>query len=326
MNTMGISIFEMFLEQYPNNYRSMAFYHKILYHPGCNKLLRTISKPFVAIIPAKYHFPVTGIISLGNAEIPSFKMKTNPTNGVTRILFWKGIEGFEYNAARVFIKLAKKSSLFFDIGSNIGYYSLLASSLTQKKLRICAFEPMAPIYDFLKQNIALNNFENITPCQIALSDSEGEAEFYSISNPKFPDMAQLTGDGGLSLQHSGSRSRQKFNVKVTTLDLFVNTHYPGQKIDLIKLDTEAHEHFVLKGAEEVLKTHRPIIQCEIIKDMIEREIEAIVSPHNYLFFLTTNEGLKEVKTLSQDKISIDFYLVPAEKKHIISEFLISDNK
>jgi FkbM family methyltransferase len=321
---MRISIFEWFLKQNPTNNQSMAFFHKILYNPVCNKLLRTIFKPFVNIIPAKYHFPVTGIISLGNAEVPSFKMKTNPTNGVTRILFWKGIEGFEYNAAHIFIKLAKKSALFFDIGANIGYYSLLASALTQKQLKICAFEPMAPIYDFLKQNIALNGFENITPCQVALSDSEGEAEFYSISNPKFPDMAQLTGDGGLSLQHSGSRSRQKFSVKVTTLDTFVTEHYPGQKIDLIKLDTEAHEHFVLKGAHDVLKNHRPIIQCEIIKDMIEREIEAIMLPYDYLFFLTTSEGLKEVNTLSQDKISIDFYLVPAEKKQLISEFLISD--
>src|SRR5690606_323848 len=128
---------------------------------------------------------------------PGFKMTTNPTNAVTKFLFWGNVEGFEYHATKVFIELVKNSSVFLDIGANIGYYSLLASAVTDKKIKVFAFEPMPAIYDYLLKNIKCNGFSNISPYALALSDAKGEAEFYSVTNKKFISFPQLTGDGSL---------------------------------------------------------------------------------------------------------------------------------
>jgi hypothetical protein len=104
----------------------------------------------------------------------------------------------------------------------------------------------------------------------------------------------------------------------------VHTHLKGEKIDLIKLDTEANEHRVLRGAENVLKSHRPIIQCEILKNQIEKEIDEILQPHHYKYFRAEERGLVSVKDFLNNKTPYqDYYLVPSEKMASVKEFIVS---
>src|SRR5207244_3837576 len=162
-------------------------------------------KPFSKIIPDKFKFPVNGIFTVHGHGIFPFKVKTNPTSWFSKKVFWDNVEGFEFNSVRIFCEVVKQSRVFFDIGSNIGYYSLLASSVTNKKIKVYAFEPMPSAHSFLVDNISLNNYDNIHPEKLALSDKKGKATFYSIANEKFSHFPQLTGDGGLSQFQSGNR-------------------------------------------------------------------------------------------------------------------------
>ena len=92
---------------------------------------------------------------------------------------------------------------------------------------------------------------------------------------------------------------------------------PGKKIDLIKLDTEANEHSVLAGADNVLRHHRPIIQCEILKDQIESEMESILSKYDYIYYRATDGGLVKVEDFKTNSTPfMDYYLVPGEKIHL----------
>ncbi len=295
---------------------------QLLYNKGINSFLRKSLKPFSKYIPNSIKFPINGeFVVLGNNVNP-FKMITNPTNCVTKNLFWDNIEGFEFSSVKVFCELAKTSHVFFDIGSNIGYYALLASSIKNKNIVVYAFEPMPSIYDFLEKNILLNNFTNIKAQKLALSNNKGFATFYSIVNDKYPNYPQLTGDGGLSKTQSGARTKINFEVEINTLDNFVNDNLGDLKIDLIKLDTEANEHFVLMGANEVLKNHRPIIQCEILKNEVEKEIESILTNYNYLYYRATNNGLVPVTNfLNNNTPFVDYYLVPHEKQHLVQQFI-----
>jgi FkbM family methyltransferase len=295
---------------------------QLLYHKNINTILRNLAKPFSKILPDKLKFPVNGTFIIEGNNVTPFKITTNPTNAVTKYLFWGGIEGFEFNSVKVFCEVIKHSKVFFDIGSNIGYYSLLASSIRNKDIQIYAFEPMPSAFEFLLKNISLNHFENIKPQKLALSDHHGSAVFYSIVNQKFKNMPQLTGDGSLNNVHSGSITKVNFNVDINTVDNFVRENLGHSKIDLIKLDTEANEHKVLSGAHLVLSQHRPLIQCEILKNQIEKELELILKPHDYLYFRATNKGLVQVKSfLNNDSDFVDYYLVPVEKKSQISRFI-----
>lgn len=296
---------------------------KIIYNKGINSLLRTLLKPFSKFIPEKFKFPVNGVFTAKGNNVPPFKIVTNPTSCFSKNVFWDDVEGFEFNSVRIFCELVKTSDVFFDIGSNLGYYSLLASSIRNKKINVYAFEPMPSAYSFLTKNIAINNFTNIKAQKLALSNEKGNAVFYSIVNEKFKDIPQLTGDGGLSQSQSGKRSKVSFDVPIDTLDNFVSDIPGNLKIDLIKLDTEANEHYVLSGANTVLSQHRPIIQCEILKDQIEYELETILSKYDYLFFRAMDKGLQPVQSfLNNNTRFVDYYLVPKEKKHLIERFII----
>jgi hypothetical protein len=109
-------------------------------------------------------------------------------------------------------------------------------------------------------------------------------------------------------------------VEIDTLDNFAAQHSGDGKIDLIKLDTEANEHKVLQGAKIVLAQHRPIIQCEILKNQIEAELESALAGFDYLYFRATHEGLLRVEKLSGNTSPYhDHYLVPREKLDRIRE-------
>lgn len=299
----------------------MAF--SIIYNKYINTLLRTFLKPFSKLIPVKYKFPINGVFTIKGKNIPPFKVATNPTSWFSKKIFWDDVEGFEYNSVRIFKEVVKTSGVFFDIGSNIGYYSLLASSIKNKNIVVYAFEPMPSAFGYLTENVEINEFHNIKPQLLALSNSNGEATFYSILNEKFKDFPQLTGDGGLSKVQSGNRTKVNFDVKIMTLDGFVAQHLGNLKIDLIKLDTEANEHHVLTGSHKVLSEHRPIIQCEILKNQIESELETILKHYDYLYYRATDEGLKLVDAFTNNTTQfVDYYLVPKEKKHIVETFIV----
>lgn len=292
-----------------------------IYNRTVNTLLRNLLKPFSKLLPTSFKFPINGVFTARGNNVPPFKIATNPTSYFSKKVFWDNIEGFEFNSIRIFCELVKSSEVFFDIGSNIGYYSLLASSIKDKNISVYAFEPMPSAFNYLKENCLINKFSNIQPHQLALSNKNGTATFYSILNEKFKKFPQLTGDGGLSETHSGNRTKINFEVKVETLDNFVLEHLGTKKIDLIKIDTEANEHHVLSGADMVLKHHRPLIQCEILKNQIEKEIEAIISKYDYLYFRATSMGLQEVDSfVNNNSEFVDYYLVPKEKKHSVEAF------
>jgi len=294
----------------------------IIYNKYINSLLRTILKPFSKLIPVQLKFPVNGTFTVRGNNIPPFKVATNPTSWFSKKVFWDNVEGFEFNSVKIFCELAKKSNVFFDIGANIGYYSLVASAIRKTKIAVYAFEPMPSAFNYLVKNIEINSFTNIKPQKLALSDQKGFAKFYLISNEKFKEFPQLTGDGGLSQTHSGERTKNSFDVEIDTLDNFAKANLKS-KIDLIKLDTEANEHKVLAGAKEVLSSHRPIIQCEILKNQIENELEAILKEWDYFYFRATEHGLDLVSTFKNNNtIFVDYYLVPKEKIKLIQNFLL----
>lgn len=296
--------------------------YPLIYRKSINTLLRNFLRPLSAQLPNRFKFPVNGTFYVrGVPGARGFRVATNPTSYFSRKLFWDGVKGFEYPTVRIFCELIKDARVFFDVGANIGYYSLLACSI-RKEITVHAFEPMPSAHAFLVKNAALNGFHNITPVKLALSGEAGWATFYSIVNPKFSSFPQLTGDGGLHAGHSGKRSKLTFEVQVDTMDEYLKKH-PQLKVDLMKLDTEANEHHVLRGASNLLSVHRPMIQVEILKGHNEKEIETLMAPYNYLYFRAIQHGLMPVNGFSgNDTEFVDHFLIPAEKAGTIKHLII----
>ena len=125
-----------------------------------------------------------------------------------------------------------------DVGANIGLWSRDLCSLFTK---VIAFEPVADFRECLILNVPLPNLE-VRPCALGSVDTTIE-------------MVITEGNTGHSHVDHNTVGSGKINMwRLDTLEF--------DKIDYIKLDCEGYELEILKGAEETIKRHKPIIVVE----------------------------------------------------------------
>jgi FkbM family methyltransferase len=147
----------------------------------------------------------------------------------------------------IFYNLIQKNSIVYDVGANVGYYSVYISP---KVARCYAFEPSLRTGKVLACVTA--GFSNITHIAKAVSSKSGRATFYEE-----PDM-----------EVSGLRARSSVatavEVEVITLDEFSELT-PG-KVDAIKIDVEGFDFEVLLGAKQLLHRDQPLVLTEAKMD------------------------------------------------------------
>jgi|WetSurMetagenome_2_1015567.scaffolds.fasta_scaffold163955_2 FkbM family methyltransferase len=298
----------------------MQIIYRLIYNRQLNFILRNINKLLLPLIPGKIKLPPSGILCLKNQEGKRLKIATNQTNYLTYLVFWEGgYRNFEYTD--IFIKLIRKVKTFYDIGANIGYYSLIGS-MENPELTVAGFEPATGPSHYFRKNIEINGFRNIRAEDVALSQQEGEIEFYEIRNKKYRYLEHNLGGEGNTGSKTTGRNFVLNKVRTTTLDNYVTTHNDGP-IDLIKMDTEGTENLILERSAYVLKEMKPIIICETLFNTIEPELERIMLSFGYEFYNHTQGGLKKVPSIvrkTDDGVSNCFFVHP-EKYHLIAEFV-----
>lgn len=150
-------------------------------------------------------------------------------------------------------KAASSCSTIFDVGANIGWYTLNFAKMPNVN-KIYAFEPIPYTYSYLEKHLKINNIRNVSTFNFGFSDTVEEKTFYWTKEET----------GSASMANIQKRSRiNKVKCKVTTIDKFMKNRH--NIIDLIKCDVEGAELFVFKGAIKTLKQCKPIIFTEILR-------------------------------------------------------------
>ncbi|AUC75486.1 FkbM family methyltransferase [Olleya sp. Bg11-27] len=293
--------------------------YKTIYNRKLNYIIRNLNFAFNTIFKSKIKIPPSGLLNL-KTDSGTIKIETNQTSYLTQLLYWNGYKDFEYS--EIFESLVKDKNTFLDIGSNIGYYSLLAIQ-ANPTINVIAFEPaIGPKY-YLEKNIKLNNFEkNIKPIDIALSDCNGIIDFYEVENIKYKKLKyNLAGEGNAGTKTT-SRDFIKRRVSTTTLDQFVEENNINN-IDIIKLDTEGTEIHILNHGKNTIIKNQPIIICETLFNTIEKELEDYFKPLHYLFFNHIDKKLVEVSTITRTKDDgiRNCFFIPKNKVELISEYI-----
>lgn len=273
------------------------------------------------LLPKKVRLPPSGVLNIKLRSGKEVKMMTNQTNYLTQLVYWNGYENFEYT--QIFEALISNVSVFYDIGANIGYYSLIAA-VENEDIRVVGFEPATgPLYYFRK-NVKLNDLKNVSIAPLALSDTAGEITFYEIKNQKYIDLEHNLGGEGNTGSKTTGRNFVPNPVKTMTLDQYVEKNETG-KIDLMKIDTEGTEHLILGKADLVLDTMKPIVICETLFDTIESELESVFSNHGYEFYNHLDDHLVKVDSIvrKNDNGVRNCFFVHPEKFELISKFVIS---
>ena len=182
------------------------------------------------------------------------KMTYNLNNDIGRTLFING--SFESEETAFIVKMARKKnySIIFDIGANIGLYSVLLGRAL-KNCTIHAFEPSRSTFRLLKENIAMNNLGGIVTLHpMALSDKAGVQSFF-----------ETTDDAYSSLKDTKRVPvSEVYDIDVNSLDNW-SSQNKVSRVDFIKIDVEGFETLVISGALNVLRHSKPDLFVEIYR-------------------------------------------------------------
>jgi len=153
---------------------------------------------------------------------------------------WLG--SFEHDKQRLMSSMLHPGDTMFDVGANVGYYTLLGSHRVGTTGHVVAFEPLPANVRFLQRHVRLNRVQNVSLQAVAVSDHDGRARFA-------PHASNAMG----KLSDAGS-----VEVATVSLDSIAKAgRFPDP--NLLKIDVEGAELGVLRGAAQLLERARPAI-------------------------------------------------------------------
>ncbi|MBI5241748.1 MAG: FkbM family methyltransferase [Elusimicrobia bacterium] len=162
----------------------------------------------------------------------------------------------EVRLTRFLIRHLKAGEVFFDLGANLGYYSLLACKLAGAAGSVYAFEPSPFLLPLLKDN--LRGKPNAHAVGKAISDSAGVARFF---------IAPLPYIGTSSLRPDWQQGTKPVEVETVSLDDYCRSQ--AMSPTFLKIDVEGIEDRVIAGSSGMLRKGSPVIALEVIFNPIQ---------------------------------------------------------
>jgi FkbM family methyltransferase len=177
-------------------------------------------------------------------------MRLNPRTGGNAFA-----GGGEPEVQRALQDYLRPAMTFYDIGANIGFFSLLAARLVGPTGRVTSFEADPEVAARLREHIARNNFSQVTVVEKAVWSGQQAVPFLRTDPGVSPDRG---------LGHVVSTaSAGTIEVEGVSLDDYIAA-YPAP--DFLKCDVEGAELEVFRGAHRLLREKRPGILCEMHSD------------------------------------------------------------
>lgn len=185
-------------------------------------------------------------------QIKGYKMELDLNSHMDKGILFSGLLGkpIEVNIFTFLSKYLKKDSVFFDIGANSGYFSILASSVAKNGF-VHAFEPVPRTYKIFKKTIELNGIKNIKLNNVCVGAKNGVVKFYVDESS---DVSSLN-------KTSYQRKTKLSKCKMIRLADYCYKN-KIDKIDIMKIDTEGAEKDILFSSRNILIKYKPILVVE----------------------------------------------------------------
>jgi len=205
-----------------------------------NRMLRSLIKPD-AVKPFEFEADYFGLRYQGNLN-----------NYIDWMVYFFG--AYEKQTLMLLRDLMKshfRSGVFLDIGANIGVHSLFMSRYAAS---VHSFEPYELVRCSLENNIALNHIKNITVHPVGLGCSTEELQY-------FAPMGFNRGTGSFVESHEKQNNQAFHKLRVEAADAYLAA-MGLHEVDVIKIDVEGFERYVLAGMRTTLENARPVIFME----------------------------------------------------------------
>lgn len=139
--------------------------------------------------------------------------------------------------------------VLYDVGANVGFFSLLGARFAGPGGHVYAFEPTRDNAAAIEASVVLNGFSNVTVVEKAVGAAAGTGRLHVVSDQSW---SKLEETGGHAL------TEETVDVEIVALDDF-----DGRPPGLVKIDVEGYELPVLEGMRGVLAEHAPAVICEL---------------------------------------------------------------
>jgi len=147
-----------------------------------------------------------------------------------------------------------EGSTFVDVGANIGYFTLVATTQIGSSGRTIAVECNPKNCELLYMSLHRNGLDNVLVYPFAISDAEKLMSFSCGFSNGFVD-------------ELGEDDNEAVIVPAVTLDFLLRNE---PRVDMIKMDVEGSEGKAWRGMKQVVEKHHPVILMEFFPALLER--------------------------------------------------------
>lgn len=223
---------------------------------------------------------------------------------------------YETEDADLLYKIISNGETIFDIGANIGWYSLVLS----KKFPLSAihsFEPLPETFASFVTNISMNQAEKVISNNFGFSNEAKTLKFYTSLHTSVSNSSQnITDDNQVT----------ETECKVVTLDSYA--YLNNISVDVIKCDVEGAELFVFQGGLQTIEKFKPIVFTEMLRKWSAKfgyhpnDIIDLFTTLGYQCFSNKgNHQLSITKEVTDSTINTNFFFLHTEKHaSIISKY------
>jgi FkbM family methyltransferase len=188
-------------------------------------------------------------------------------------------------------RLVATGNIAIDVGANVGIYTGWLSRLVGPSGRVLAFEPYPPVLEKLVTNVKRMRATNVVISGAAVGNQSGRTELELPKgrrgrvNDPYVHIKDIQTLGGRTL--------------LTTIDSAVEEEHLNQ-VNLMKVDVEGYERFVIEGARDTIRRFRPVILIEIFDGWAGRygssyrEVDALLADRGYSGYLLDHGQLSPV--------------------------------
>jgi FkbM family methyltransferase len=240
---------------------------------------------------------------------PGFQMVLDLSEAAQREIYYFGT--YERKESALVRRILRPDDIFWDVGANLGYYTLLGGACVGKTGRVVAFEPFPPAWERLQRNLSLNAFPQVRLVNAAVSSVVGTAPLFFASD--VPDgVASLAAPEGHVSQIS---------CRTLTLDRFADEDRERPPT-LMKVDVEGAEKAVLEGATGILSGSRPPMLLLEMEDeqfgrhgTSKREIQEMLSRLGYAAYQLRGRRWVVCGDILEARFRNIFWAIPTSGLH-----------
>jgi len=153
---------------------------------------------------------------------------------------------------RVYLEHLRQGDHVLDVGSNLGYYAILAAQAVGPAGRILGFEPAQDVFTILQRNVVRSGLTNIRVYPWAISNQSKAIQFYGSEIPSW----------GSVIREQNLLQARPTTVPAKKLDDLLD-EFPEFHPTVLRMDVEGGELMALEGAQNLLRKHKPRILVEI---------------------------------------------------------------